>query len=71
MKKYKQHEELYREILNENGNPSFPEMYLKEKLRRKDIEKRYDILVSLLKDEGCTRVSQRISDELKAQKRLH
>jgi hypothetical protein len=71
MKKGKQYEELYRAILDADGNPSFPEMYLKEKSRRMDIERRYDMLVSLLKDEGCNRVSQRINDELESQKGLH
>ena len=67
MKKIKQYEELFNET---NGSTSLPAMYLEEK-RREDIERRYDMLVTLLKKEGCDRVSQRISDESKAQKRLH
>lgn len=68
MKKIKQYEELFNET---NGSTSLPAMYLEEKRRREDIERRYDMLVTLLKKEGCDRVSQRISDESKAQKRLH
>jgi len=67
VKKIKQYEELFNET---NGSTSLPAMYLEEK-RREDIERRYDMLVTLLKKEGCDRVSQRISDESKAQKRLH
>ena len=68
MKKNNQYEEIFNET---NGSASFPDLYLKEKRRREDIEKRYNMLVALLKQEGCNKVSQRISDELEAQKRLH
>jgi len=68
MKKNSQYEEIFNET---NGSTSLPNMYLKEKKRREDIEKRYNMLVNLLKQEGCNKVSQRIRDELEAQKRLH
>lgn len=68
MKKDRQYEELFSDT---NGSSSLPAMYLEEKERRKDIERRYNVLVNLLKEEGCSRVSQRIRDELEAQKRLH
>ena len=68
MKKNSQYEEIFNET---NGSASFPDLYLKEKKRREDIEKRYNLLVELLKQEGCNRVSKRIRDELEAQKRLH
>jgi|15BtaG_2_1085339.scaffolds.fasta_scaffold03313_3 hypothetical protein len=58
-------------ILDSSGNASFPDMYLKEKARREDIEKRYNLLVGLIKKEGCDRVSHRIKNELEASKRLH
>jgi len=66
MKKNKQYEELYKM----SGKTSFPEMYLKEKERRKDIEKRYDLLINLLKEEGYNRVSQKIKDQIES-KKLH
>ena len=68
MKKDRQYEELFSDT---NGSSALPAMYLEEKERRKDIERRYNVLVNLLKEEGCSRVSQRIRDELEAQKRLH
>ena len=68
MKKNSQYEEIFNET---NRSASFPDLYLKEKKRREDIEKRYNLLVELLKQEGCNRVSKRIIDELEAQKRLH
>jgi NCAIR mutase (PurE)-related protein len=68
MKKHKQYEEVYKET---TSSSSFPEMYLKEKKRCEEIERRYNVLINMLKEEGCTRVSQKISDELEAQKRLH
>jgi len=54
VKKIKQYEELFNET---NGSTSLPAMYLEEKRRREDIERRYDMLVTLLKKEGCDRVS--------------
>jgi hypothetical protein len=71
MKKDKQNEELYKAMLDANGNASFPELYLKEKIKREDMEKRYNLLIDLIKQEGCDRVSQQIKDELEAHKRLH
>jgi|APSaa5957512535_1039671.scaffolds.fasta_scaffold31838_3 hypothetical protein len=62
--------ELYKALMDASGNASFPEMYLREKAKYEDIEKRYNMLVSLLKEEGCARVSRKIDDELKAQKRI-
>jgi len=53
VKKIKQYEELFNET---NGSTSLPAMYLEEK-RREDIDRRYDMLVTLLKKEGCDRVS--------------
>jgi hypothetical protein len=71
MKKDKQNEELYTAMMNANGNASFPELYLNEKSKRKNIEKRYHLLIDLIKKEGCDRISQQIKDELEASKRLH
>jgi hypothetical protein len=71
LKKDNQNDELYKMLLDSRGNASFPEMYLEEKARRMDIEKRYDILVTLIKEEGCNRVSQRIQAEINKKKRLH
>jgi hypothetical protein len=71
MKKDKQNEELYTAMMDANGNASFPELYLMEKRKRQDIEKRYNLMIDLIKKEGCDRVSQQIKDELEASKRLH
>jgi len=71
VKKDKQYEDIYKIILDGNGNPSFPDLYMKEKAIREDIEKRYNVLVSLIKQEGCSTVNERIKDELEAHKRLH
>ena len=71
MKKNNQYDELYKVVTDADGNASFPKMYLKERDKRREIEWRYNMLVLLLKEEGCTRVSQRIKDELKAQTQMH
>ena len=47
------------------------ELYVNEKIKREEIENRYNALVKLLKEDGCNRVSQRINAELEAQKWLH
>ena len=47
------------------------ELYVNEKIKREEIENRYNALVKLLKEDGGDRVSNRIHDELEAQKRLH
>ena len=47
------------------------ELYVNEKIKREEIENRYNALVKLLKEDGCDTVSNRIHDELEAQKRLH
>ena len=54
-------EEAWNEVLH---GASLPDLYLKEKKRRLEIETRYKILIDMIKQEGCDRVSQQIKDEL-------
>lgn len=66
-----QYKELYKILLNSGSSISLPDMYVKEKEKREEIEVHYNILVALIKDEGCLNISQQIKDELESQERLH
>jgi hypothetical protein len=50
---------------------SLPALYVKEKQRRLEIERRYELLVKMVKQEGCDKVSQKIHDITNSKKSLH